>query len=156
MRIYIPATSTDIARDEILPRVIHAATPDLHAMMPADDEEVLESIAMLAAADDSLRVLTALAAGRETLRPLRVVIAADVSDKLLEPVDDPDELPTALRLKGALPWTCVCSFHIDDATVADDIVLALRGDEDAFERVADEDLMWYDAEERADLIAYFS
>jgi len=25
----------------------------------------------------------------------------------------------------------------------------------AFERVADEDLMWYDVEEREDLIAYF-
>lgn len=156
VRIYIPATSNDISREAILPRTVHAVTPALSKVMPDEDEEVLESVAMLAAADDSLRVLEALAAGGETIRPLRVVIAAEVKDSVLSAVEGIDELPTALRLNGEVAWANVDSIHIDDAAVAELVVKSIGGDEEAFEAVADEDLMWYDVEEREDLIDYFS
>ena len=71
VRIYIPATSADVSKEDLLPRLVHAVTRELEHAMPAEGEEVLESVAMGAAADDSLRILTALAQGGETIRPLR-------------------------------------------------------------------------------------
>lgn len=123
--------------------------------MPAEGEEVLESVAMGAAADDSLRILTALAQGGETIRPLRVVVVADVADSRVEPVSGDDLLLTARRLVRPVGWDAVASIHVDDDEALEDLLAAIGGDEQAFERVADEDLMWYDVEEREDLIAYF-
>ena len=71
VRIYIPATSADVSKEDLLPRLVHAVTRELEHAMPAEGEEVLESVAMGAAADDSLRILTALAQGGETIRPSR-------------------------------------------------------------------------------------
>ena len=149
VRIYIPATSADVSKEDLLPRLVHAVTRELEHAMPAEGEEVLESVAMGAAADDSLRILTALAQGGETIRPLRVVVVADVADSRVEPVSGDDLLPTAVG------WDAVASIHVDDDEALEDLLAAIGGDEQAFERVADEDLMWYDVEEREDLIAYF-
>ena len=155
VRIYIPATSADVSKEDLLPRLVHAVTRELEHAMPAEGEEVLESVAMGAAADDSLRILTALAQGGETIRPLRVVVVADVADSRVEPVSGDDLLPTARRLVRPVGWDAVASIHVDDAEALEDLLAAIGGDEQAFERVADEDLMWYDVEEREDLIAYF-
>ena len=155
VRIYIPATSADVSKEDLLPRLVHAVTRELEHAMPAEGEEVLESVAMGAAADDSLRILTALAQGGETIRPLRVVVVADVADSRVEPVSGDDLLPTARRLVLPVGWDAVASIHVDDDEALEDLLAAIGGDEQAFERVADEDLMWYDVEEREDLIAYF-
>ena len=155
VRIYIPATSADVSKEDLLPRLVHAVTRELEHAMPAEGEEVLESVAMGAAADDSLRILTALAQGGETIRPLRVVVVADVADSRVEPVSGDDLLPTARRLVRPAGWDAVASIHVDDDEALEDLLAAIGGDEQAFERVADEDLMWYDVEEREDLIAYF-
>lgn len=155
VRIYIPATSADVSKKDLLPRLVHAVTRELEHAMPAEGEEVLESVAMGAAADDSLRILTALAQGGETIRPLRVVVVADVADSRVEPVSGDDLLPTARRLVRPVGWDAVASIHVDDDEALEDLLAAIGGDEQAFERVADEDLMWYDVEEREDLIAYF-
>ena len=155
VRIYIPATSADVSKEDLLPRLVHAVTRELEHAMPAEGEEVLESVAMGAAADDSLRILTALAQGGETIRPLRVVVVADVADSRVEPVSGDDLLPTARRLVRPVGWEAVASIHVDDDEALEDLLAAIGGDEQAFERVADEDLMWYDVEEREDLIAYF-
>ena len=155
VRIYIPATSADVSKEDLLPRLVHAVTRELEHAMPAEGEEVLESVAMGAAADDSLRILTALAQGGETIRPLRVVVVADVADSRVEPVSGDDLLPTARRLVRPVGWDAVASIHVDDDEAFEDLLAAIGGDEQAFERVADEDLMWYDVEEREDLIAYF-
>lgn len=155
VRIYIPATSADVSKEDLLPRLVHAVTRELEHAMPAEGEEVLESVAMGAAADDSLRILTALAQGGETIRPLRVVVVADVADSRVEPVSSDDLLPTARRLVRPVGWDAVASIHVDDDEALEDLLAAIGGDEQAFERVADEDLMWYDVEEREDLIAYF-
>ena len=153
VRIYIPATSADVSKEDLLPRLVHAVTRELEHAMPAEGEEVLESVAMGAAADDSLRILTALAQGGETIRPLRVVVVADVADSRVEPVSGDDLLPTARRLVRPVGWDAVASIHVDDDEALEDLLAAIGGDEQAFERVADEDLMWYDVEEREDLIA---
>ena len=155
VRIYIPATSADVSKEDLLPRLVHAVTRELEHAMPAEGEEVLESVAMGAAADDSLRILTALAQGGETIRPLRVVVVADVADSRVEPVSGDDLLPTARRLVRPVGWDAVASIHVDDDEALEDLLAAIGGDEQAFERVADEALMWYDVEEREDLIAYF-
>lgn len=155
VRIYIPATSADVSKEDLLPRLVHAVTRELEHAMPAEGEEVLESVAMGAAADDSLRILTALAQGGETIRPLRVVVVADVADSRVEPVSGDDLLPTARRLVRPVGWDAVASIHVDDDEALEDLLAAIGGDEQAFERVANEDLMWYDVEEREDLIAYF-
>ena len=155
VRIYIPATSADVSKEDLLPRLVHAVTRELEHAMPAEGEEVLESVAMGAAADDSLRILTALAQGGETIRPLRVVVVADVADSRVEPVSGDDLLPTARRPVPAVGRDAVASIHVDDDEALEDLLAAIGGDEQAFERVADEDLMWYDVEEREDLIAYF-
>ena len=155
VRIYIPATSADVSKEDLLPRLVHAVTRELEHAMPAEGEEVLESVAMGAAADDSLRILTALAQGGETIRPLRVVVVANVADSRVEPVSGDDLLPTARRLVRPVGWDAVASIHVDDDEALEDLLAAIGGDEQAFERVADEDLMWYDVEEREDLIAYF-
>ena len=155
VRIYIPATSADVSKEDLLPRLVHAVTRELEHAMPAEGEEVLESVAMGAAADDSLRILTALAQGGETIRPLRVVVVADVADSRVEPVSGDDLLPTARRLVRPVGWDAVASINVDDDEALEDLLAAIGGDEQAFERVADEDLMWYDVEEREDLIAYF-
>ena len=155
VRIYIPATSADVSKEDLLPRLVHAVTRELEHAMPAEGEEVLESVAMGAAADDSLRILTALAQGGETIRPLRVVVVADVADSRVEPVSGDDLLPTARRLVRPVGWDAVASIHVDDDEALEDLLAAIGGDEQAFERVADEDLMWYDVEEREDLIAFF-
>ncbi len=155
MRIYIPATGADVGREALLPRTVHAVTDELREALPGDVEEVLEAVAMNAATDESLRVLAALAASGETVYPLRVVIAADVVERKVTPAEGEDDLPTALRLIEAVNWDDVVSFHVDDAKVADDVVLAIGGDEHAQERVTEEDLMWFDVEERGDLIEYF-
>ena len=155
VRIYIPATSADVSKEDLLPRLVHAVTRELEHAMPAEGEEVLESVAMGAAADDSLRILTALAQGGETIRPLRVVVVADVAASRVEPVSGDDLLPTARRLVRPVGWDAVASIHVDDDEALEDLLAAIGGDEQAFERVADEDLMWYDVEEREDLIAYF-
>lgn len=144
-------------RDEILPRTVHSVTFALRDVMPDEDDEVLESVAMLAAADDSLRILSTLAAGGETIRPLRVVIAADVdSSQVGEVSEGKDVLPTAKSLLCPVTWDSVDSILVDDTDLLDEILLAIDGNDDAFERVADEDLMWFDVDERNDLIAYFS
>ncbi|MDO4887510.1 MAG: hypothetical protein Q3979_02215 [Actinomycetaceae bacterium] len=156
MRIYIPATSADIGRDRLRTRTVHAVTPELREAMPGEEEEVLESVAMCAAADDSLRVLAALAVGGETIRPLRVVVAASVRADDVERAEGENLLPTARRLVSPLDWDAVDSIHVDDDEALDDLVAAIEGDDEAFKRVAEEDLMWFDAKEREQLVAYFS
>ena len=156
MRIYIPATGVDIGRDALLPRTVHAVTDELRDLLPGDVEEVLEAVAMNAATDESLRVLAALAASGETVYPLRVVIAAEIEEKKTAHIEGDDILPTALQLGEPVGWEDVVSFHVDDAEAANDVVLAIGGDAAALERVTDdEDLMWFDVEERGRLIEYF-
>src|SRR5690606_6243576 len=148
MRVYLPATVADLtAEDGIAARWAHAVTPALRAAMPDEDDEGLEMTATMAAADDSVRRLAA-----EPAAPRRVVLAADVADSLTEVPQEPgvDRLPTAIRITDDVPWHDVVALLVDEPGAEDDVRAAAAGDDEAFERSADRDLLWYDTGERGD------
>lgn len=136
-------------------------TPELERVIGTEEPEYLEAIAMNAAADDSLRLLSL----DESAASCRVVIAADApAAELSMPLqaaapsqhtpsehgdEDEELLPTARSLRAPLAWDAVDSIHADSEEALADIALARGGDEEAFESVAEEDLMWYDVAERA-------
>jgi hypothetical protein len=146
VRIYVPATLDELdATAAAVPgaRVVHAVTPALRAELADEDEEALEFAALLAAADDSL--------GRVACRPaaprLRLVLALDVPDSVVT-VDDDDELaPSAVRLAVPVARSEIVCVHVDEPAAATDVEQALAGDVDAVERLAERDLLWYDASE---------
>lgn len=149
MRVYLPATSADLASPEgLLPRRAHAVTAALRAAVPEEDDEGWEMVAMLAAADASVDLL-----GADDSLPRRLVIAAEVPDAAVEDVDpaDPDQLPSAVHVTRPVAWADVVSLHVDEDDAADDVAAAAAGDAAALERAAERDLLWYDASELADL-----
>ncbi|MDO8108602.1 hypothetical protein Q6348_15495 [Isoptericola sp. b441] len=150
MRIYLPATVTELGDpDGLVARVVHAVTPALRAALPDEDEEGLEFAAQLLAADDSLDLL-----GERPDAPLRrVVVAADVPQEAVAPLADDDAAPSAVRLLTAVPWSDVACAHVDEVAAAEDVTAALAGDEDAADRLADRDLLWFDVGELARLAA---
>lgn len=143
MRIYLPAVPSELASGagSLLG---HAVTGRLGIAAPDEDDEGLEMIALLAAADDSVRRLTELAGSDE--RPLRVVVAADVPDGEVSLEDG--GLPTLVRLRRPVTRDEIRAIHVDEQSAADEVAAAAAGDDDAFERVAELDLLWYDPSER--------
>ncbi|MFT3943575.1 MAG: hypothetical protein QM705_07105 [Ancrocorticia sp.] len=154
MRIYIPATNRDLKSAPIEPRVVHAVTRALeHALGVDEDSEVVEAVAMNAAADDSLRLVGTARSEGVAVAPRRCVIVAVVPDAHVSPLDpesyDLDEhLPSAVYLNQPVGWKKIESIHVDDLEAEQDVAEAADGDEAAFDRVIDEDLMWYDVAER--------
>ena len=151
MRIYLPATLTELDDpDGLAPRPVHAVTPALQAALPDEDEEGLEYAAQLLAADDSLDLLA------DAPRPVRrrLVVAADVNEDEIEalPADDA-HAPSLVRLLVAVPWDVVACAHVDEPEAHADVTAALSGDDDAAERLADRDLLWYDRSELGRLAA---
>lgn len=154
MRIYIPATSSDLTSAPIEPRTVHAATGELERALGPEDREVVEAVAMNAAADDSLRLIgAARQSGASSVVPRRCVVVAVVPDAHLRTGGDCDALPSALELTSPVGWKHVESIHVDDLDAEQDVAAAADGDESAFERAIDEDLMWYDVAERDHLAA---
>ena len=149
MRIFLPATAQDLSQSEVSSRRAHAATASLAQALPDEDEEGLEVSASLCAADTSVLLL----ASQDTQRvPRRLVIAADVDAQDLRelPVDE-DVLPGTVELLAPVQWDDVAALLLDEAAVQAEVTAAADGDEDAFERVAEADLLWYDVSERAAL-----
>lgn len=148
MRIYLPATAADLTADSLTPRQAHAVTKDLAAALPDEDEEGLEVSASLCAADSSLVLLAA----SQVEADRRVVVAADVEAYNVRevPVCE-DVLPGTVELLHGLTWDEVTALLVDEASVEADVRLARTGDEEAFERVAEADLLWYDVSERSEL-----
>lgn len=145
MRIYLPATAADLAADPITARRAHAATDSLAAALPDEDEEGLEVSASLCAADASVLLLSE--PGASGLADRRVVIAADVdSPRELAPSDD--VLPGTVELSADVPWDDVAAILVDEPRAEADVRAARTGDEEAFERAAEADLLWYDVSER--------
>lgn len=148
MRIYLPSTLGELdPRHGLAPRLVHAVTPALRAALPDEDEEGLEYAAQLLAADDSLERLEGQSVARR-----RVVVAADVPEAIVESVDDA-HAPSVVRLTSTVGWDDVACAHVDEAAAVPDVTAALDGDEDAAERLAERDLLWYDASELGHLAA---
>ena len=146
MRIYLPATASHLRAAALgssqEPLVAHAATPALGRALPEEDEEGLEVSASLCAADASLVLLAE--PGAEELADRRIVIAADVdAEYVRELAVEGDVLPGTVEVTGD-----VAALLVDDAAAETDVRAARLGDEDAFERAAEADLLWFDVTER--------
>lgn len=149
VRLYIPATLADLdqAGAVLAPRRAHAVTPALREALPDEDEETWEFAAQLAAADDSLVRL----AGEPGAPALRLVLAAEVEPEAVGPVvtgeSDEDAAPSAVELLVPVAWDELACAHVDEVDALADVRAALDGDDEAFERLAERDLLWYDATE---------
>lgn len=157
MRLYVPVTLAEIdaltgPTMTLESRGAHAATPALVAELAAegvDDLEEVEYVAQLAAADDSL----VLVAADPAVPWLRAVVSVDVPDASVRSVtaqagDDADDVASsAVMIEGPLAGVRVVCAHVDEPEAASDIQAVMGGDDDAIERLADRDLLWYDATE---------
>ena len=162
MRVYLPATTTVLRAlvDEgglPEPQTVFAVTPQLreyYALSEAGaDTEELEYAALLAAARASLRLLDLdpLAARR------RAVLAADVPDAAVTPMDDPHVDPGAAQLAYGVRLQDVASAHIDGAEAEDDVRAAVNvvleadlGSDDAqfvVDQAEGHELAWYASQE---------
>nr|WP_204261555.1 hypothetical protein [Blastococcus saxobsidens] len=139
------------------PQTVFAVTPQLreyYAVSDADaDTEELEYAALLAAARASLRLLD--------LDPMavrrRAVLAADVPDTAVTPMDDPHVDPGAARLEQEVTLADIASAHLDDADAEADVRAAVNvvleadlGSEDAqfvVDQAEGHELGWYATQE---------
>src|SRR5699024_173985 len=114
-----------------------------------DDDETPELGALVLAAAHSLHLLPAADAARP------VVVAADVPPAPVRTTAaDADEEPGQVQVP-ALGWDHGVSFHVDEPTsaVTQLVQNARTGQDGARQQVEELDLLWYDATERAELIA---
>ncbi len=162
MRVYLPATTSVLRTlvDEGAlpgPHTVFAVTPQLrefYELSDADaDTEELEYAALLAAARASLRLIDV----DPTAARRRVVIAADVPDAAVTPLDDPDTDRGAARTEADIRVRDVASAHIDGADAEDDVRAAVNvvleadlGSEDAqfvVDQAEGHELAWYATQE---------
>ena len=167
MRVYLPATTTVLRRlvDEGRldgPHTAFAVTDALrrfYAVSDADaDNEELEYAALLAAARASLRLLDVdpMAVRR------RAVVAADVADSTVTPMDDPHVEPGAVRVEGEIRTKDVASAHLDEADAQVDVQAAVAvvleadlGSEDSqfvVDQAEGHELAWYATQEIGPLL----
>ncbi|TFV81255.1 hypothetical protein E4P40_16405 [Blastococcus sp. CT_GayMR20] len=162
MRVYLPATTSvlrTLVDDGVLPgpHTAFAVTPqlrDFYELSDAEaDTEELEYAALLAAARASLRLLD--------IDPMairrRVVLAADVPDAAVTPLDDPDTDRGAVRVEADIAVQDVASAHIDGPDAEDDVRAAVNvvleadlGSEDAqfvVDQAEGHELAWYARQE---------
>ena len=162
MRVYLPATTTSLRTlvDEgVLPgrHTAFAVTPQLREFYELSDaeadEEELEYAALLAAARASLRLID----NDPTAARRRVVLAVDVPDAAVQPIDDPDTDRGAARVDADIEVRAVASAHIDGAAAEDDVRAAVNvvieadlGSEDAqfvVDQAEGHELAWYATQE---------
>jgi hypothetical protein len=160
--VYLPATTTVLRRlvDEGAlpgPHTAFAVTPQLREFYELSDAgadvEELEYAALLAAARASLRLIDI----DPTAARRRVVVAADVADGAVRPIDDPDTDRGAARVETDIDVRDVASAHIDGADAEDDVRAAVNvvleadlGSEDAqfvVDQAEGHELAWYARQE---------
>jgi len=163
MRLYVPATLDELdsatvtaggASWTVPSRPAHAVTAALQAAEPDEDEEGLEYLAFLAAADDSLL----LVAESPSSSRLRVVVTVEVPDALVHPARDEGHVASQVCVHQDHPDTAIVAIHVDEPEAAVDVADVIQaaatdgpeGDaalQDAIQRVTDRDLLWYAPEE---------
>lgn len=162
MRLYLPATTSvlrTLVDEGVLPgpHTVFAVTPQLREFYERSDAdadiEELEYAALLAAARASLRLIDV----DPTAARRRVVVAADVPDSGVTPLDDADTDRGAARVEGNIRLSDVASAHIDGAEAEDDVRAAVTmvleadlGSEDAqfvVDQAEGHELAWYATQE---------
>jgi hypothetical protein len=162
VRVYLPATTsvlgTLVETGRLTgPHTVFAVTPDLrrfyaHSDAEADTEE-LEYAALLAAARASLRLLDVDPGAVRR----RVVLAADVPDAAVTPLDDPHVERGAARVEADIRMQDVASAHLDGAEAEEDVSAAVGvvleadlGSDDAqflVDQAEGHELAWYATQE---------
>lgn len=162
MRVYLPATTTVLRAlvDEGLlsgPHTAFAVTPQLREFYEISDAgadtEELEYAALLTAARASLRLLDV----DPTAPRRRVVLAADVPEGEVAPMDDPHVERGAVRVTADIRMRDIASAHIDGSDAEDDVRAAVNvvleadlGSEDAqfvVDQAEGHELAWYATQE---------
>ena len=159
MRVYVGLTRSELAaaRAEGVTGTAYAVTPDLRESYAAGDQEELEYVALLAAAESCLPKLALLP--DEPRR--RFVVAVEVADGLVR--RDEQAGPAGVLLQGPVPWSAAQAVHADDpaatgavAAAANAYAAAQAGDDDArftVDEVEGWELMWFATQEVDDLLA---
>ena len=162
MRVYLPATMSVLRSlvDEgrlTGPHTAFAVTPQLREFFALSDAETdveeLEYAALLTAARASLRLLDI-----DPLAPRRrVVLAADLPDEAVTPMDDPHVERGAVRVTADVRMHDVASAHIDGEEAEEDVRAAVNvvleadlGSEDAqfvVDQAEGHELAWYASQE---------
>jgi len=139
------------------PHTAFAVTPQLREYFTVSDAEAdteeLEYAALLTAARASLRLLDI-----DPLAPRRrVVLAADVADEAVQPMDDPHVERGAVRVTVEIRVQDVASAHIDGEDAEDDVRAAVNvvleadlGSDDAqfvVDQAEGHELAWYATQE---------
>jgi hypothetical protein len=162
VRVYLPATTSVLRTlvDEGAlpgPHTVFAVTPQLREFYERSDAEAdmeeLEYAALLGAARASLRLIDV----DPTAARRRVVVAADVPDATVRPIDDADTDRGAARVAADIRVRDVASAHIDGAEAEDDVRAAVNvvleadlGSEDAqfvVDQAEGHELAWYASQE---------
>lgn len=161
VRVYLPATVpmlAELARSGVLGAAAlsgHAVTAAVREWYTDGDEEELEYVAFVRAAQQALDLLRA-----EPSAPrLRAVVSADVPARLLATVGG-DLGDSQVRIAEPVRLGCVAALHCDSADavtlVGAAVAAATDGDGEeppAVEAVEDEALEWYDVTELEQLVA---
>ncbi len=162
MRVYLPAT-TSVLRTLVDegrisgPHTAFAVTPQLREFYERSDAvidiEELEYTALLTAARASLRLLDV----DPTAVRRRVVLAADVPEDQVNPMEDPHVERGAVRVSADIRMRDVASAHIDGSDAEDDVRVAANlvleadlGSEDAqfvVDQAEGHELAWYATQE---------
>jgi hypothetical protein len=160
--VYLPATTSvlrTLVDDGRLagPHTAFAVTPQLREFFAVSDAEAdteeLEYAALLTAARASLRLLDI-----DPMAPRRrVVLAADVPDDAVAPMDDPHVERGAVRVAADIRMQDVASAHIDGEDAEDDVRAAVNvvleadlGSDDAqfvVDQAEGHELAWYATQE---------
>lgn len=167
MRVYLPATTSvlrELVDDGRLtgPRTAFAVTPGLrefYSQSEAEaDSEELEYAALLTAARASLRLLDV----DPTAARRRVVLAADVPDGEVIPLEEADTERGAVRVSADVTLRDIASVHVDDAQAEDDVRAAVNvvleadlGSDDAqfvVDQAEGHELAWYASQEIGPLL----
>jgi hypothetical protein len=158
VRVYLPATTTVLQRllDQGQldgPLTVFAVTPQLREHYELSDDEELEYAALLAAARASLRLMDV----DPTAVRRRVVLAVDVADDVVTPIEDDAADAGAARVRADVPMATVASAHMDLAEAEEDVRLAVGvvleadlGSEDAqflVDQAEGHELAWYATQE---------
>jgi hypothetical protein len=159
VRVYLPATTTVLQRllDQGRlegPLTVFTVTPQLRSFYElSDGDEELEYAALIAAARASLRLMDV----DPTAARRRVVLAADVPDASVTPIQDDAADAGAARTTADVWLADVASAHIDVADAEDDVRAAVGvvleadlGSEDAqfvVDQAEGHELAWYATQE---------
>jgi hypothetical protein len=157
--VYLPATTTVLERllDQGRlsgPLTVFTVTPQLRSAYElSDSDEELEYAALIAAARASLRLMDV----DPTALRRRVVLAADVPDGSVTPIEDDAADAGAARTTADIALADVASAHIDVAEAEDDVRAAVGvvleadlGSEDAqfvVDQAEGHELAWYATQE---------